>query len=185
LPASFTVACSVVVNAVLIVALCGVPAVAAMVAASPGMFVRLKLAGVVTPVALAVTVYAPVTKLAVKAGAMAIPVLLVVAVFTPLANVPLAPLLGAVKVTVAPTIGLLLASFSVACSGVANAELIIALCGVPPVAVMLGPALAAGRTSTMLRSYRSVVGAVSLMVTLVPLAGVVLVWLVDAGYRRF
>ena len=56
LPESFTVACSGVVNAALIVALCGVPAVAAMLAADPAVFVRLKLAGVLTPATLAVTV---------------------------------------------------------------------------------------------------------------------------------
>src|ERR1700688_317826 len=56
LPESFTVACSAVVNAVLIVALCGVPAVAAMLAADPAVFVRVKLAVVLTPATLAVTV---------------------------------------------------------------------------------------------------------------------------------
>ena len=53
---SVTLACSAVVNAVFTVALCEAPAVAAIFAAPPGMFVRLKLAGVVTPGTLAVTV---------------------------------------------------------------------------------------------------------------------------------
>ena len=61
--------------------------------------------------------------------------MLIVAV--PFENVPLAPLAGAVNVTVAPTTGLLLASFTVACSAVVNAEPIIVLCELPAVAVML------------------------------------------------
>jgi hypothetical protein len=76
----------------------------------------------------------------VKTGAVATPWAFVIAVFTPPANVPLAPLAGAVKVTVTPFKGLFEASFTVACSCVANAVLVFALCGVPPVAVMLGPA---------------------------------------------
>src|SRR5436305_148637 len=56
LPASFPVAGIVIANAVLIAALCGVPAVAVMLATAPAEFVRLKLAGVLTPDTLAVTV---------------------------------------------------------------------------------------------------------------------------------
>ena len=80
--------------------------------------------------------------LAVKRGASATPCAFVVAVFTPPANVPLAPLAGAVKVTVTLFTGLFPASLTVACSCVANAVLMVALCGVPAVAVMLagGPA---------------------------------------------
>jgi hypothetical protein len=52
--ASFTVVCSAVRNAVLTVALCGVPAVAVMLAAVPAVLVRLKPAGL-APDALAVT----------------------------------------------------------------------------------------------------------------------------------
>jgi hypothetical protein len=54
-PASFTVACRFVANAVLTVALCGVPAVAVTVAGAPTVLVREKFADV-APVALAVTV---------------------------------------------------------------------------------------------------------------------------------
>jgi hypothetical protein len=77
--------------------------------------------------------------LAVNAGAVATPLLLVVAVAlaTPAAKLPLGPLAGAVNVTIAPLTGLLFASFTVACSAVANAVLTVALCGVPAVAVML------------------------------------------------
>jgi hypothetical protein len=55
LPASRTVAWSAMANAVLIGALCGVPAVAVMLAAGPAKFVREKLAGVLTPATVAVT----------------------------------------------------------------------------------------------------------------------------------
>src|ERR1700693_2783288 len=68
--------------------------------------------------------------LAVNAGAVAIPLAFVVAVFTP-ANVPLAPLLGAVNVTVTPLTGLLLASLTMATSGLAKAAVTAALCGDP------------------------------------------------------
>jgi hypothetical protein len=64
------------------------------------------------------------------------PLLLVVTVAEP-AKLPLAPLTGAAKVTEAPLTGLLLASFTVACSAVANAVPTVALCGVPAVAVMV------------------------------------------------
>jgi len=51
-------------------------------------------------------------------------------------NVPLAPLVGAAKVTVAPLTGLLFESLTVAWSAVAKAVPMAALCGVPPVALM-------------------------------------------------
>ena len=60
--------------------------------------------------------------------------------FTPPANVPLAPLAGAVNVTVAPLTGLLNESFTVTCSCVAKAVLIEALCDAPAVAVMFAAA---------------------------------------------
>jgi hypothetical protein len=75
--------------------------------------------------------------LAVNAGAVATPLAFVVAVFTPPAKVPLAPLVGAANVTTTPLNRLLPASRTVAWSCVANAELIVALCGVPAVAVTL------------------------------------------------
>ena len=137
---SFTVACSWVANAVLIVALCGVPLVAAIEAAAPAVFVSAKFAGVATPATVAVTVYAPAVALAVNTADVATPLALVVAVFTPPANVPLAPLAGALNVTTTPLTGLLPASFTVATSGAANAVLIVALWGVPLVAAMLAAA---------------------------------------------
>src|SRR5260370_8526449 len=81
-------------------ALWGVAAVAAIFAAGPARFVREKLAGVETPETEAVTVYAPARVLAVKTADVATPDEFVVAVSTPPAKVPLAPLLGAGKVTV-------------------------------------------------------------------------------------
>src|SRR5208282_2723502 len=51
-------------------------------------------------------------------------------------KVPLAPLPGAVNVTVTPLTGLFMASFTVTTSGSANAVLIVVFCGVPLVAVM-------------------------------------------------
>ena len=56
LAASRTVACSAVVNALLISMLCGVPAVAVTLAAAPAVLLRLKLAGMGMPGADAVTV---------------------------------------------------------------------------------------------------------------------------------
>ena len=74
--------------------------------------------------------------MAVSAEAVAWPLALVTAVADP-PKVALAPLDGAVNVTVTPLTGLPPASFTVACSAVAKALLIAALCGVPAVAVML------------------------------------------------
>jgi hypothetical protein len=100
--------------------------------------VRAKFAEVAIPDADAVTVYGPpAVLLAVKTADVAIPCAFVVAVFTPPANVPLAPLAGAVNVTATPLTGLFPASFTVACSCVGNAVLRLALCGVPAVAVIL------------------------------------------------
>ena len=48
-PASFTMACRFVAKVVLIVVLCGVPAVAVMVAGGPTLFMREKLAGAKPP----------------------------------------------------------------------------------------------------------------------------------------
>src|ERR1700686_4695774 len=47
--ASFTVAFNAVVNAALMVTVCGVPAVAVIAAAGPALLVRAKLAAVATP----------------------------------------------------------------------------------------------------------------------------------------
>jgi hypothetical protein len=120
--------------------------------------------------------------LAVRIEAVATPLLSVAAVVVtvPLANVPLAPLDGAVNVTVAFGTKFPEPSFTVACSAAVNAVPIIVLCGVPPVADMLAgpvPPFNAASNSTILRLYLSLVGAVSLIVTLVPLRGIELVCL--------
>jgi hypothetical protein len=75
---------------------------------------------------------------AVNVEALAWPAVLVVAVVVPVlfAKVPLAPLPGAVKVTLTPETRLPPLSLTVACKAVANAVLMVALCGVPAVAVM-------------------------------------------------
>jgi hypothetical protein len=126
LPASVTVATRGAANAVLIVAFCGVPLVAATFAAAPALFVREKFADV-APVALATTLYGPpAVTFAVNVAEVATPLAFVVAVFTPPANVPLAPLAGGVNVTKTPLTGLLPASVTVATRGAANAVLIVA-----------------------------------------------------------
>src|SRR5580704_17932946 len=82
--------------------------------------------------------------LAVKAGAVATPVASVfpVTVAVP-ANVPLAPLAGAVNVTGAPLTGLLPTSFTIACNAPGNALPMAIVWGVPPlVAMLVGVALA-------------------------------------------
>lgn len=78
----------------------------------------------------------PVWLLAVKAGAMATPEVpaMAVTVNEPL-KLPLAPLAGAAKVTIAPLTGLLFESLTLAWSGVAKAVPTVALCGVPAVAL--------------------------------------------------
>ena len=77
--------------------------------------------------------------LAVIVGAVATPLPLVVAVAVvkPPVKVPLAPLAGAVNVTVRPLSRLLLASLTVAPRGVPKLVFTVALCEAPLVAVML------------------------------------------------
>jgi len=93
----------------------------------------------------------------VKTAEVATPLAFVVAVFAPPANVPLAPLFGAVNVTTTPNTGLLLASLTVATNGAPNAVLIAALCPEPlvtetvaggPVTVNATPLLAVPPTVT-------------------------------------
>jgi len=101
------------------------------------LFVRLKLAGPVAPVAVAVTVYEPTVPFAVNVGDVATPLLSVVAcaLADPPVKVPLAPALGAVNVTTIPLVGFPLI-VTVALNGEANAVFTVALCGVPPLAEM-------------------------------------------------
>jgi hypothetical protein len=69
---------------------------------------------------------------------VATPFALVVAivVIVPFAKVPLGPVVGAVNVTVAPLTGFEPLSSTVATRGAANAVSMVALCGVPLVAVI-------------------------------------------------
>lgn len=120
----------------MMVAFCVAPALAVIVAGAPEVFVRLNVAGVPIPAAVAVTLYDPATRLAVKTGAVAIPNESVTAVFTPPAKVPLAPEFGAVKVTVTFRIGLLEASLTRARRFAANEVPTCALCEFPPTAVI-------------------------------------------------
>src|SRR5258708_222278 len=125
------------------VALWGVPAVAVILAGAPAKLVNAKLAGVETPATEAVTLYGPpAVLLAVKIAAVATPCALVTAVLTPPANVPLAPLVGAVKVTVTPLTGLLDRKSAVAGKSVALGGLRIVQRKIPTVAVILAGALA-------------------------------------------
>ena len=94
---------------------------------------------------------------AVKAGAVATPLLFVVAVVVvnPPLKVPLAPLAGAVNVTVTPLSRLLLASFTVAASAVAKLVFTVVLCEAPPVAVMLEGLGEAGGTGVDVESSKA------------------------------
>src|SRR5437868_11209376 len=77
---------------------------------------------------------------AVNVAEVATPEALVVAVLMLPANVPLAPLPGAAKVTTTPATGLLPASFTVAISGGAEADSFAALSRVAPVCALLAAA---------------------------------------------
>jgi hypothetical protein len=134
-PLSFTVATSFAGKAVLIAAVCGVPPVAAIDDAVPLLFVSAKVAGLATPGTDAVTLYEPTMAFAVKTLEVAIPDAFVTAVAPP-ANVPPAPLAGAANVTVTPLTGFPPLSLTVAMSFAAKAVLIVAVCGVPPVAAI-------------------------------------------------
>jgi hypothetical protein len=129
---SRTVATSGAANAVLMVASCSDPLVEVIDAGGPDVFVRLKLVVAVTPATEAVTVSAPSVPLAVNAVEVTMPLASVgsVSEFVPFANVPLAPVDGAVKVTNAPLTGAP-PIVTVATNGAANEVLTGVLCGAP------------------------------------------------------
>lgn len=135
-PASLTVATSGAANAVPTAVPCPLPLVAVMEAAPPAELVSEKLAFRLPTEA--VTLYEPAVPFALNGGDVATPDALVVtvAVVPPPKNVPLAPLPGAVNVTLAPLTGFPPLSFTRAVSGRANAVLTVALCPLPPVAVI-------------------------------------------------
>ena len=119
----------------MVFALCGVPLLALITSCAVEVFVRLKFAGALAPVAVAVTVYDPADAFAVNVGEVAMPLEFVVAcaVVEPPVKVPLAPDEGAVNVTVTPLVGIP-PVVTVATRGRANAVFTFALCGVPLVA---------------------------------------------------
>jgi hypothetical protein len=98
----------------------------------------------VSPVKFAVTVYGPpVVPFALKADDVAtplVPVVSVSVVFPLVANVPLAPVAGAVNVTATPLTGLLSLSTTIACRVVPNAVETAALCVAPLVALIAAAA---------------------------------------------
>ena len=139
-PLFVTFATSGWANAVLMVALWGVP-LTAVTNSVTGLLVRVKFAAVDAPAAVADTVYVPVFPFAVNVEAVAMPFELVIDVVVLVAlslKVPLAPDNGAVNVTSTPLVGTP-AVVTVATSGAAKLELITVLCGVPLVAVMISP----------------------------------------------
>src|SRR6266849_1979122 len=117
-----------------------------MLAGALARLVNEKLAEA-APVALATTLYGPpAVAFAVNVVDVATPLPFVggaVVVAVPFANVPLAPLPGAVKGTTTPLTGLFPASVTVATNGAANAVLIATLCPEPLVTVTFaaGPAV--------------------------------------------
>jgi|ERR1051326_276631 hypothetical protein len=133
---SFTVAARLVAKEVFTVADWGVPPVAAIEAGGPALFVIAKPGLVLRALAVPFTVYLPDFVFALNTWDVAMPLELVTAVF-PQAKVPLAPLVGGLKVTSTPDTGLEEASSTVATRGLAKFLLTVALCGVPPVAVMV------------------------------------------------
>jgi hypothetical protein len=136
---STTVATSAAPNAVLMTASCNDPLVAVIDAAGPEVFVRLKVVVAVTPATLAVTTSAPIVPFAVNTDDVATPLALVVSVsvfVAVVANVPLAPVAGAVKVTNAPFTGDP-PMVTVATSGAPNGVLSAALCDDPLVAAIV------------------------------------------------
>jgi hypothetical protein len=162
LPASFTVTTKGPANAVLIVALCGVPLVTVMLAGAAVVLVSEKFT-VVRPVAAAVTVYGPPAVPFAVNGADATPdafvTTTIVAVL--LLNTPDAPDPGAVNVTFTPGTGLLPTSFAVTASALAKDVLIAPDCGVVPAFAVI----VVGAPTVFVREKFTVVSPVAAAVT--------------------
>jgi hypothetical protein len=161
LPESFTVTAKGFVNAVLIIADCGVaPAFAVMLDGAAVRLVSEKFT-VVKPVAPAVTVYGPPAVAFAVNGADATPDALVATIIVAvlLLNNPEAPDPGAVNVMFTPLTGLLPASFTVTASGFANAVLIAVDCGVDPAFVVIATAMPAVLVSEKLTEVTPVAAA--------------------------
>jgi hypothetical protein len=118
------------------VALCPEPLVAVMEAGGPAVLVSAKVAVPGTPATDAMTLYDPAVAFAVSMADIAMPDAFVTAVFAPPTKVADGPLDGAVNVTVTPLTALPAPSRTVAVRRFANAVLMAADCGVPPVAMM-------------------------------------------------
>lgn len=121
---STTAATSDAENALLMAALCGVPLIAVMDAGAPAVFVNVKLAGAGTAATVAVMINAPDVPFAVNGVEVATPLELVIAIVVLLpvsAKMALAPVVGAVNVTMAPLTGFCPASTTVVDNGAANA----------------------------------------------------------------
>src|SRR5882672_5114008 len=161
-PASFTVATNGAANVVLIVALCGVPLVAVMLAGVAARLVSEKFT-VVSPVAAAATAYGPPAVAFAVNDADATPdafvAMVIVAVL--LLNTPDAPDPGAVNVTFTPKTGLLPASFTATASAFAKAVLIAADCGVVPAFAVIVVAVPAVFVSEKFTVVRPVAAAVT------------------------
>lgn len=123
-----------VVKAVLIFVLFGVPPFATIFAGVLVVLVNEKL--VDSDPTEAITWYEPVIEFAVNTADVARPLASVIAVLRPPAKVPLGPEEGAVNVTVTPLTGLPCTSVTFAISGLLNAVVVWALCGVPPAATI-------------------------------------------------
>ena len=135
--ASVTVTESAVPNAVFTVVDWGeTPVLAAIVAGAPGVLVSEKFAGVATVGIVAATLYGPpAVVFAVKVLEVARPEASETAVLA-VAKLPLAPLPGAAKVTVAPG-RFAVPSFTMATSGFVKAVFTTALCPEPLLSAML------------------------------------------------
>ncbi|MGA7302172.1 MAG: hypothetical protein WBD45_10965 [Terriglobales bacterium] len=133
---STTVAARGTLNADPTVAVCGVPLVDVIVAGAEAMFVRANMAGVDAPMTTAVTVKDPAVEFALKVDERATPPASVASISegAPLANMPLAPVVGAVNVTETPLVGAT-PVVTVAISG-AYAVPTVVVCGDPFVIVI-------------------------------------------------
>jgi hypothetical protein len=138
---SVTVATKALANAVFTVALWPEPDVTTIFAAAPATFVSLKVAAVVTPFAAAVTLEPPATVFAVTlSDNWPLPFVVAVIVIVLLLNFSLAPLDGAVNVTLAPDTALPKLSFTVATKALPNGVFTVVLWPDPEVTTMLAAA---------------------------------------------
>src|SRR3984893_12317875 len=142
--ASFTTTSNALPKAALICALCGVPLTTAIDAGTPAVLVRAKVAGVATPATGAAMFEGPPMGELAVALTEVWPCALVCAAAV---RVALAPVAGAVNVTVWLGTGLPWASFTTTSNALPKAALICAFCGVP-----LTTAIVAGAPTVLVRA---------------------------------